>query len=412
MLKPGETTLNTAIKIRQLILFIVLPFFISIPSVKAAVTINEVYPAPSSGGEEWVELYNSEGTPIDLTGYSLNDEANHSLSLQGTTIPANGFLLATSINTLNNSGDKIYLKKDGTEIEVAEYTGSYSSNDAYARCPDGAGSFSKIAPPTKLSSNNSGCSSPTQSSESITPFPTPLPTSSFDESSVVISEAMVYPESGELEWVELYNHSNESITLTDWYLDDLSDSGSNVKKFSITIGSKGFAIIELSSSIFNNDGDTVRLLNQNKEERNAFAYSGGERNFSWGRSSLPNGIFCQQEPSRGQTNKPCVIVTSAPTSNKEVEEEREKQTETGVVSSATTKSDSIDDRVVYRDHLASAPKSESIITKDVSLTEVPQTKTANDSLPRGLSSATWTFSSLNLVFLFSKLVRKQVKKNL
>lgn len=85
-------------------------------AVAPGVIINEFVSAPSSGNE-WVELLNITGSPIDLTGWKLTELTDPDgipteillLNLSGT-IPANGILVFEVAGTnLNNLGDSIGL---------------------------------------------------------------------------------------------------------------------------------------------------------------------------------------------------------------------------------------------------------------------------------------------------------------
>jgi len=116
---------------------------------------------------------------------------------------------------------------------------------------------------------------------------------------------MVAPNTGEKEWVELYNDNDFSVTLSDWYIDDIADSGSSPKKISITISAKSYGVIELSTSIFNNSGDTVGLLDFSGNEKNTFTYDYSESGKTWGWSELKNDIFCLQQPSKNTQNTAC-----------------------------------------------------------------------------------------------------------
>ncbi len=60
---------------------------------------------------------------------------------------------------------------------------------------------------------------------------------------VVINEVMAYPESGEPDWIELHNTTNQSVDIGGWFL---SDSGNNLAKYEIasgtTIGPNGYIV--------------------------------------------------------------------------------------------------------------------------------------------------------------------------
>jgi len=81
----------------------------------------------------------------------------------------------------------------------------------------------------------------------------------------VIKEFVAHPSSGNKEWVELYVPNGMDVT--GYWIDDdtdfINDSGSSSKKeiTSVTQGSDSQHVVyELSSSMFNNDGDTVALF--------------------------------------------------------------------------------------------------------------------------------------------------------
>ena len=103
-------TRNKTVRILQLIAIIFCVNF----SVSSQVIINEYSCSNINGyvdnfgeNEDWVELYNTSGAPIDLTGYYLSDKASNLLKWQipSGTIPANGFqmVIASGRNTVNGS---------------------------------------------------------------------------------------------------------------------------------------------------------------------------------------------------------------------------------------------------------------------------------------------------------------------
>jgi len=163
---------------------------------------------------------------------------------------------------------------------------------------------------------------PTKQSCIVTPSPTPFIPSSIILSAypsqtpspimlqsidhIYISEAMVYPLSGEHEWVELYNDNDFSVTLHNWYIDDTANSGSSPKLFSITIPAKGHGVIDLSSSLFNNDFDSIRLLDFSKLEKDSLEYIAPQKGKTVGIIDIIIHELCNQEPSKGTTNTGCI----------------------------------------------------------------------------------------------------------
>ncbi len=105
-----------------------------------------------------------------------------------------------------------------------------------------------------------------------------IPLKSFADGQPVINEVLVHPSSGKKEWVELYVPDGASVN--DYWIDDdadfINDSGSSVKKqiTSVTQGSdSNHVVFELSSSMFNNDGDTVALFSPDGTLLDQYTYT-------------------------------------------------------------------------------------------------------------------------------------------
>lgn len=97
----------------------------------------------AEGTNEWVELYNNSDSTIDLSGFMLEDASSSDLLPDGTTIPANGFLVITNNtstttfwsipsdtialgasigNGLGNGGDFLSLKDaSGTTLDAVSW---------------------------------------------------------------------------------------------------------------------------------------------------------------------------------------------------------------------------------------------------------------------------------------------------
>jgi hypothetical protein len=71
--------------------------------------------------------------------------------------------------------------------------------------------------------------------------------------SIVINEIMNYPQTGDVEWIELYNRTNKKIDLKDWVVSDMiaSPVENLITEKSFLINADNFVIIAKDSSIFN-----------------------------------------------------------------------------------------------------------------------------------------------------------------
>jgi uncharacterized membrane protein YgcG len=98
------------------------------------------------------------------------------------------------------------------------------------------------------------------------------------------------------EWVELYNNSDLSYSLAGWYIWD--DSGDNANKVEITtantdssstvIGAHDWLVVYMNKEVFDNDGDTVKLFNQNDKLVDSYTYTDND--------------YCEIEPTPGEGN--------------------------------------------------------------------------------------------------------------
>jgi len=109
--------------------------------------------------DEFVELYNSLSTPLDISGYKLSDGASQRhIFPNGTVIPPNGTIVvfgagnptgiaglvqvsSSGLLGLNNGGDTITIVDDSDVLVVTETYGAAGNNQSIAREPDFSGTF-------------------------------------------------------------------------------------------------------------------------------------------------------------------------------------------------------------------------------------------------------------------------------
>lgn len=127
-----------------------------------SVTINEIcaknsQKAASDGGfYDWIELYNSSGSSVDISGWGLTDKAAKPYKFKfadGTSVPAGGRILifcdstAGASNTaiapfsLSTGGETVTLSdKDGNAVSTVTF-GAIAADVSYGQYPDGSGEF-------------------------------------------------------------------------------------------------------------------------------------------------------------------------------------------------------------------------------------------------------------------------------
>ncbi len=178
----GTTVLHSTKVLLIALIFFILPL---ISKTYATVVINEFLPnpsGPSSEETEWIELFNTEGSPVILDNWKLDDIDGGGASpytiASGTAILANGYLSFEKSVTgvgLNNTGDTIRLiNVSGTVVDSYAFT-STAEDVSIGRTVDGGGSFVACQTQTKGSPNT--CLLPTSTpTTTSTKSPTNAPT--------------------------------------------------------------------------------------------------------------------------------------------------------------------------------------------------------------------------------------------
>ena len=268
-----------------------------------------------STSDEWLELYNPLEETVDLSGWSLEGAA----SSQGTLIipsgsfiePGQTFLISnygadnekstlttipnyvTSDISLSNSSFKLILKNtEGVAIDLAgdgnaPFAGgsqddhmvsmhridenldgslpeAWGASEISLGFDEGIvdlgtpGSLEIISQETEetIEENDVGATLELPSEEEIVQEENGESTS-VDLQTIIINELVSDPVEGVNEWIELYHAGEEPLSLTGW---TLTEAGGKI--FSLpeqTLQPGEYLVIEMTSSVLNNSGDTVTL---------------------------------------------------------------------------------------------------------------------------------------------------------
>ncbi|HNT30593.1 MAG TPA: lamin tail domain-containing protein, partial [bacterium] len=268
-----------------------------------AIQINEILPAPGSthdwnadgtadGYDEFIELSNTSGVNIDLTGWTLDDipdGGSKPFVISATAVlPGNGYAVFfrqhteesyTSSITLNNDEDCVYLYAPDAVIKDSYCFDEVETDVAYARDPSDA-SWSTTDQPTPGQVNTLSHTDETLED----------PEETFSDE-IKLSEIMAAPAEqdwdgngtadGYDEWIELYNQSSQAIDLTGWILDDTVDTGSAPHILStFNLAPHAYAVFyrqdaaeqEGTHLTLNNDEDCVNLSSPDGEVKDMICY--------------------------------------------------------------------------------------------------------------------------------------------
>lgn len=236
--------------------------------------INEFLIDPLEGSE-WVEIYNNSSSSIDLSNWSLFDGVSK-IGFSTSTIEAGSYFIWEFNNKLNNTGGDIVILKNNENIVDSVCYGNYTENclSSFEGIPKKGNSlardkniFYETTTLTKggvniITSPNTSSSGGGGSGEVIT-------TKVFMIGEIVINELVSDPGDDGVEFVELYNKSNEIINLNGAWIEE----GSEAKTFLIgNISPQGFVIVEKPKGNLNNTGDIVILYNSKGEEIDRVTY--------------------------------------------------------------------------------------------------------------------------------------------
>jgi hypothetical protein len=128
------------------------------PNPYSGLVINEV---ESSGGTpgDWVELFNTTGSSIDLSGVVFMDSDPRTYAIpSGTSIAAGGYyvLNEAAFGFGLGGADSARIFRPGGSTSIASYSWTAHAGVTYGRCPNGSGEFANTKTATKEAANDCG----------------------------------------------------------------------------------------------------------------------------------------------------------------------------------------------------------------------------------------------------------------
>jgi len=254
------------------------------------IQLNEIFPNPigADDNDEFVELKNNTNILLDLGNLQLRDASGAKYVIPSTVIQPNGFLVFKRSQTklaLNNSGEEtVYLySPDNLILDKISYLGNNQEDVSYAKNNESVWQWT-IMTTSELENIFKTVEETETASSTAEVISSPVIITN-DQFSAIISEFLPNPAgSDSAEFVELFNPSDTTSTLWGYYLDD-SEDGSTPYAFTQNeiIPPHSYLVIkkEISKLALNNDTDSVRLLNSQKEVVEEVEYEGGKEGFSY-----------------------------------------------------------------------------------------------------------------------------------
>ncbi len=281
-------------------------------NAQSVIKMNEVYSRGVAGNLDWIEIYNSSSSQVDISGYKIYDIGGQGgtkgkkLFPVGTILPAKGFAVvitdtATFVGDttgfgLGSGGETVWLENAaGVLIDTIAFP-ALGNDTSYARIPDGSNTWKKTTPLTRGISN------------------------------VLVKMNEIYSRgvAGNLDWIEIYNSSATQIDISGYKIYDIGGQGGTKGKKIFPAGTllaaKGFTVIVTDTATFVGDttgfglgsgGETVWLENASGTIIDTVAFPALGNDTSYARVPDGSNIFVKKTPvTRGTTNGAGTFVQS------------------------------------------------------------------------------------------------------
>ena len=261
------------------------------------VCLNEALPNPNGYDDdtwpngEWMEIYNTGTTPVDVLNWKLVNKASKTLDFNSSSIV--GYQAGNSSSWTIQPGDFMVIARNGSANFYLTNTNDYiTMEDTSGNVIDQASwNFSSAGAPSgvSLEEDPAGPTNDWVSTNSPTPGSVNGASAGTAPSDLRISEVMANPWPSEDnatwpggEWVEIWNSGQSDIDLTGW---SITDNAGNILAFneshligtSMTITSDEYRIVAINSSngrsVLNNGAETLNLLWPNGTKSQSISWS-------------------------------------------------------------------------------------------------------------------------------------------
>ncbi len=261
--------------------------------VKGAIIINELFPNPkgSDTENEFIELYNTSSSSVNLARWKIGDNSNKRYTIQEKVIEPFSYAVFVSKITgiaLNNTGEETFMLFDpnGNIIDTVRYHSTSTEEMSYAREKN---SWNWTTTPTLGKENIFTL----EQEEIVEEEEAVEKNDAMKESNVQVQNmaglfiSEIFPSPVKLqikEFVEIGNDGDSVIELGGMFLDDM-DGGSKPYKIpeNTILEPQSYIVFsqEQTKIILNNTDDNVRLLDKNQDEILAVSYEQTRTNESY-----------------------------------------------------------------------------------------------------------------------------------
>jgi hypothetical protein len=271
---------------------------------------------------DWVEIYNSGGDAIELTGYGLSDDLTKLDKWQfpKVSLASKAYLVlllsgktdASAADTKPDSQGRLHvdfrLSAKDKQLVVSDNRGRTVStaavedlplNVSKGRVPNKTDTWAYFSRPTPGAANTTASFSTLSDADSQASRDVMV--------SEVFAEDGVNPATPQQDWIELYNNTNKKIDLTGYGLSDQADDPFRMKLENVSIAAKGTVVVTPTAFAISSRGETIQLTDPSGWVEDAFpsgylraGMSSGREVGTSGPGSLDRFFFAK--PTKGQPN--------------------------------------------------------------------------------------------------------------
>lgn len=261
------------------------------------IVLSELYPAPNSGEEEFIELHNTGRRKVDIAGWKLTDASGKTYEISGDDL-SRTVVKAGKRLVVPQSASGIYLNNGADNITLAQANDKVRSSTEYVDAPTGQ-SWSLVngtwqwTPVTRGSKNASASAEGGESATSTGEVQT--------SSDVRLSELLPNPEGSDAtdEWIAVEHIGSGEVNLHGWVLRDGSHEHV-IEGTSIAAGQELVFGIDVTSVSLNNSGETIELVDPFGDVIDSTTYDAAESGLAWAR--FDDGWEWTSEPTPGSAN--------------------------------------------------------------------------------------------------------------
>lgn len=257
----------------------------------SSLVINEIVASAADDGNDWIELYASEGS-VDLSNYTIVDDNadREPQALPSLTLAEGEYLVIEAIDEDGTpesdyyvtfklgSDDAVTLYEDGTQVDQLDWQeGEAEEGYSYGLYTDGSSNAQTLTP-------TPGAANEEISDDTVIGTDTVI----FEDAVLRINEIVASDSSGGYDWIELYVTGDDDVDLSGYSLADEDKVLNALPSVTLSPG-EFYKIIATTDDLSDSDTTTVNFKLGSNDEVNLYQGEDLIDNLNWSKGEALNG---------------------------------------------------------------------------------------------------------------------------